>query len=67
MTLYQELPKELCAIKEELNLHHRDRNVVFVEAVKVRLNLSLMNYYDSLNKSFSYLSSKESKNLIKKV
>lgn len=67
MTLYQELPKELRTIKEELNSHHRDRNVVFVEAVKVRLNLSLMNYYDSLNKSFSYLSSKESKNLIKKV
>lgn len=67
MTLYQEPLNQLLTIKKDLQTHHRTKNVVFFEAVKTRLNLSLVNYYDSLNKSFSYLSSKEGKNLIKKV
>ena len=48
----------LLAVREDLQNHKNDKNELLKISIEKRLNKSLVNYYSSLNKSLSYLQSK---------
>lgn len=48
----------LLAVREDLQNHKNDKNDLLKISIEKRLNKSLVNYYSSLNKSLSYLQSK---------
>lgn len=57
MTLFLD-EKLLLSIREELGKHHNSKNEILKKCIEIRLNNSLMNYYSALNKSLSFLTSK---------
>lgn len=56
---------KLYSIKKDLQKHTRDPDNVLEEAIKDRLTVSLINYMDDLNKSYLYVSDKNSMNIMK--
>lgn len=58
---------KLYYILEELNSHKRTPNQVMQSCIKDRLESSLNSYKHSLENSYSYLSTKDEMNVLKKL
>lgn len=58
---------KLYSILSELQQRHRSRHVIMEQAVKDRLNNSLVSYVKSLDDSVTYLSARDDINMLKRL
>ena len=58
---------KLYNISEDLQSHHRDKDVVYSECVSQRLDKALQSYINSLDSSLYYLSCRKEINVLKKL
>lgn len=57
----------LLEIQEELNNHKRSRDDMFIDCVKERLNKSIQNYNEDLQKTLGFLSRQNELNVMNKA
>ena len=57
----------LLEIQEELNNHKRSREGMFIDCVKERLNKSIQNYNEDLQKTLGFLSRQNELNVMNKA
>lgn len=58
---------KLNLIRSDLDNHRRTHDEIFEKTISQRLNTSLQNYIDELSKSYTYVSDKNSMNVMKTI
>lgn len=73
MSFHQEVTsrmfsRKLClCMLQDLQEHKRDKELVMLDAINNRLSSSFTSYFSDISKSVEYLSTKETKRVIKSI